>query len=199
MTAPWPALTNDTILLVAGLGRCGTSLMMQMLEAGGAPVVGNWPAYEPGLIQGLPFNAEKWSAVVRGRSVKALDPHRWQPPRGEDYRIIWLDRHPGEQARSVLKFSRKPDNRANRKGMERILDRDRRLAQQHLLSIDRAGILGVKFEDIINRPARVAAELRAKLGAPLDVGAMARQVVDRSPRCFDGLLENMLLITGRSK
>ena len=33
-------------LLVAGLGRCGTSLMMQMLAAAGLPCVGEFPAYE---------------------------------------------------------------------------------------------------------------------------------------------------------
>ena len=30
---------NDKIVIVSGLPRCGTSMMMQMLEAGGMPIV----------------------------------------------------------------------------------------------------------------------------------------------------------------
>jgi hypothetical protein len=32
-------MQNDFITIVAGAGRCGTSLLMQMLHAGGMPVI----------------------------------------------------------------------------------------------------------------------------------------------------------------
>lgn len=36
----------DTLILVCGFGRCGSSLVMQMLDVGGLPVVGSFPDYE---------------------------------------------------------------------------------------------------------------------------------------------------------
>ena len=198
MIQPWPTLTDRTIVLVAGLGRCGTSLLMQMLEAGGAPVVGTWPDYEPAIIEITPGTSDTWRTVARGRCIKVLDPHRYTPPAGEDYRIIWLDRNPVEQARSQLKMAGAPPTRGNRKGMERLLHRDLRLAQQQLLSIDTAGIVGIKFEDLIERPARVAAEIATKMGKVLDQPAMVAQVYDRSARCFNGMLEQRLIALGRA-
>jgi len=197
MIQPWPPLTNNTIVLVAGLGRCGTSLLMQMLEAGGAPVVGQYPAYEPDILRALPGNAEAWRRVARGRCIKALDPHRWMPPAGEDYRVIWLDRNPVEQAASQLKMAGARSSRGNRRAMEHGLHADQRRAHRHLLHIDRAGILGIRFEDLIERPRRVVDELVAKIGVPLDREAMVAQVVDRSSRCYPGMLEHLLIASAR--
>ena len=34
-------------VFVCGHGRCGSSMVMQMLDAGGFPCFGEYPAYEP--------------------------------------------------------------------------------------------------------------------------------------------------------
>jgi hypothetical protein len=39
-------MMSAPVIVVAGLGRCGTSLVMQMLAAAGLPCVGSFPDFE---------------------------------------------------------------------------------------------------------------------------------------------------------
>ena len=90
--------------LLCGSGRCGSSLVMQMLHAGGVEVVGHAPYFEPKETMWHQFNVE-WLIKQTG-VVKLLDPipALFKFPPGE-YRTIWLTRNTKEQAKSILKFT----------------------------------------------------------------------------------------------
>ena len=60
-------------VIVSGLGRCGTSLVMQMLAAGGIDCYGPFPAYEP---EGLGMGRDLPSLLALRKAFKLLDPHR---------------------------------------------------------------------------------------------------------------------------
>ncbi|MHB8286386.1 MAG: hypothetical protein ACYDD1_17175 [Caulobacteraceae bacterium] len=65
-------------IIVSGLGRCGSSLTMQMLNAAGVHCVGSFPSFEGPECEAFQegfITAERWAAVA-GRAVKLLDPHR---------------------------------------------------------------------------------------------------------------------------
>lgn len=90
--------------LVAGFGRCGSSLVMAMLKAGGLPEVGTPPIYEV-----AEFNTTYTCATFLERSgggiLKWLEPLATVLPsamRGGP--ILWLDRDPSEWAESHLKL-----------------------------------------------------------------------------------------------
>ena len=93
-----------SILLVCGFGHCGSSLVMQMLAAGGHPVTGTWPDFE-GSKAASASSAAEWRAMD-GRAVKVLDLHERPLPRGLAGRAVWLDRDPTQQALSQAKFLR---------------------------------------------------------------------------------------------
>ena len=98
---------NERIIsrvLVVGLGRCGSSLTMQMLAAGGMPVHGKAPTYE--VEEAMVGRMDRaWLAAQRG-AIKVLEPKR-MPSLVLDHpgnAIIWLDRDPDQQAKSQAKF-----------------------------------------------------------------------------------------------
>lgn len=93
-----------TWIVVAGLGRCGSSLTMQMLHAGGIPCLGHPPAFEPPGTSSLNFQP----GYVRdhpGHAFKLLDPHKMTLPfpQGE-YLTIFLTRNIKRQALSQTRF-----------------------------------------------------------------------------------------------
>lgn len=55
-------------LAVAGLGRCGTSLVMQMLDAGGVPIWNPFPpSYEPDELMPL-YESGSWEKT-EGKAI----------------------------------------------------------------------------------------------------------------------------------
>lgn len=184
-TAP----AGDVITVVTGLGRCGSSLVMRMLAAGGLPIVGDPISGEDMRTLGLPEGAG-WVRECRGRAMKVLNPHRSRLPFGHSYRFIWLDRDVREQAKSCVKILKSvgiPANRDDRQGIEAGIKRDRRPA---LGAVRELGpVLVLAFERLLETPAIVASEISQFCGGGLDVLAMASEVLPRSPRCLDYVLE----------
>ena len=88
-------------IIVAGLGRCGTSLMMQMLDAAGVPCLGAYPAYEPSTVC---FENYPVEILTTGRAMKVLDPHRINLPVLTDHVVLWMDRAAKHQASSMAKL-----------------------------------------------------------------------------------------------
>ncbi len=188
-------------IIVAGLGRCGSSLVMQMLAAAGAPCVGTYPDFEDAVSVLLdPRDTEaqrEFYNTCKGRAVKLLDPHLNQPPIGLDYRCIFLSRHPVEQAKSMLKLLGMANNRKARKAMEQSVRTDTGRARLAMTKIGDGRYLNITFENLIHDPegtARVIADwVRTYRGQPLDVAAMARCVRRRPATCLPHMLELELL------
>ena len=61
------------IVLVCGLARCGTSLTMQMLQAGGMRCAGRAPAFEDFRAFAGGYS-DSWMREQAGGAVKVLDP-----------------------------------------------------------------------------------------------------------------------------
>ena len=112
---PAPESSPKDILIVTGLPRSGTSLMMQMLHAGGHPVLtddkraadaNNEHGYfEWEDIKQLPRNPGV-IAQADGKAVKVVTPLLPHLPRGHRYKIIFMRRPLEEIARSqhVMRF-----------------------------------------------------------------------------------------------
>ena len=184
-------------VIVAGLGRCGTSMVMQMLAAGGIAMVGTFPDFEDmdtDRQRGL--NPAAWLARCAGRAVKVLDPQRVPPPAGQSYRTIWLTRDPEQQGRSQIKLIDAHPSRAMRKAMAQSIRRDARRA---LAAADLSGrpMLHLTFEQILGDPFTTAAAIVEHVGADqFGEGAawrMATAVMPRGPHCLPFMLETHLL------
>ncbi|MEZ5289416.1 MAG: hypothetical protein R2712_32365, partial [Vicinamibacterales bacterium] len=91
------------IIVVSGLPRSGTSLAMQMLQAGGVPVASdgaraaddsNPRGYlELESVKGLDrVGDHAWLAACRGRAVKVVSPLLTHLPEDYDYQVVFMRR-----------------------------------------------------------------------------------------------------------
>lgn len=172
---------------------------MQMLAAAGVETVGSYPDFEDDINMRLPSEDAQREFIerARGRAVKLLDPHLHQPPAGLEYRVIFLPRHPVEQAKSMLKLAGASDNRRSRRAMETSVRSDTVRARDAATRIGGGRFYNLPFENIIHDPQGAAAWIAGCVqrwnSAPLDVEAMARCVRRRPATCLPYMLELELL------
>lgn len=191
----------DPILFVAGLGRCGTTMLMTMLDAGGFPTEGPRPSYEiPGRwTAGRPDM--EWLAAQGGRAVKWIDPTRHSTLPGKLEAkpvIILLERNPREQSRSQIKLLGGAMNLGRRaeKAMERSIRRDVPIMRAQLRGS--AFVHIIEFEDVLQNPFWAARKLGRLVGfhfdRDFDDETAARVVVPRHTSCAPDLtMEAMIL------
>lgn len=195
-------MADHPTLFVAGLGRCGTTMMMTMLDAGGFPVTGPRPSYEPGdrWSNGAPDCA--WIAAQGGKAVKWIDPTRCLTlPSLLDTRpvAILMERNLREQARSQIKMlgpSVQTLGRRGEKAMERSIKRDTPIVRAKLSTS--CHLYRFQFEEVLLFPSRVAMMVQAIIArhfaAPFDTKAAASVVIDRHHSCATDLaMENSIL------
>lgn len=191
-------MTSKPAIVIAGLGRCGSSLTMQMLQAGGIQCVGDWPDFEDDR-SGFPLD-RPWFENLRGVAVKRLDMHR-DPTMPREAIVIWLSRNSDQQAKSMLKilrsqFSGVADNRQARKAMSAGIEKDTAKSTITIIG-GTLPYIALGFEKLILEPAKTIAMMAVFLkfhgGYDLDREKAVSVIRPRSPDCLPGILEFDLL------
>lgn len=183
----------DPIIVVSGLPRSGTSMMMGMLEAGGLELVvdGTRAAdednprgyYELERVKHLAKAEDKsWLATLQGKGVKVVSLLLQHLPEAYDYKIIFMRRSIAEVLASQSKM-------LERRGESQSGPTDESMASifaQHLTKVEasiarrpRCEVLYVDYRGALDSPATVAEQVDKFLGKGLDVEKMAG-VVDKS-------------------
>lgn len=188
------SLMTDFVTLVCGFGRCGSSLVMQMLDAGGVPTLGEYPAFEDDRT-GLDRDPQ-WIASQNGKAMKLLDP---QLPFGRpipgNYKIIWLYRNHRQQSLSQAKLVRLlmglPMGRKETRALASSYRIDTPIALKILEGL--GPVLRLRFEDILCDSRSAAQKIHDHLGMG-DVVAMSSQVQIRPSKCADGMEMEIALI-----
>jgi hypothetical protein len=181
------------IIVVSGLPRSGTSMMMKMLQAGGVPlfVDGVRKAdednpigyYELEQTKSLLKDEDKaWLGEGRGKAVKLVSTLLPGLPNGYFYKVIFMSRHLDEVILSQNKMLRRRGEPVDESGDERT----RGMLEKHLaktkLWIDgqlNFAVVDVTYSEVIADPRGQAQRVRNFLGGDLDVENMA-SAVDRS-------------------
>ena len=178
------------IVVVSGLPRSGTSMMMRMLEAGGVvPLQDGVRAaddsnpkgyfeFEP--VKGLDKDGDRsWLPAARGKAVKIISFLLTWLPEDHNYAVIFMHRHADEiiasqHAMLVARGEAVADGDAAR---SRVVFRDH-VAQVERFMAGRAcfRVLPVQYHEVIAAPDAAAAQVAAFLARPLDTTAMARSV-----------------------
>ena len=188
-------------VFVCGHGRCGSSLVLQMIQAGGFPVFGDYPAFEPNEVS-LDRTERALMPLVAGKACKILEPHltAWTDLSGVT--AIWLDRDIREQAHSQVKFMRivggfsLPEN--GWKALRDSYGPDTSAGIGRLLSAG-AAVKRLSFENLLAEPAACARLIAEWIGVPMDWHAMAAQVIDRPSKCQPGVDIELSLIKMRKE
>ena len=181
-------MVRDFITVVSGLPRSGTSLMMQMLQAGGLPVLtdGLRVADENNRRGYFEFEPVKrlrsdrsWLPQARGQVVKII--HLLLRDLLLDgslqYRVVFMQRPLDEvlsSQRAMLQREGKAgaDPALLKKAYEaQLAQLDGWLATQPCISV-----LRVPYHQVMQQPQAVSAALDAFLGPGLDTAAMAQAV-----------------------
>ncbi len=176
------------ITIVSGLPRSGTSLMMQMLVAGGmtpladgerAADADNPRGYlEWERIKTLPQDPA-CIAEAEGKVVKVISKLLLALPAGRDYRIVFMERPMPEVLASQAKM-------LERRGVPKSASADQAMAaafDRHLQEVftwmeKTPGVkpLRLSYHSVLEQPSEAADKLRGFLSSELDAAAMIRAV-----------------------
>lgn len=181
--------SRQNIVIVSGLPRSGTSMMMQMLEAGGVsilkdnhrqPDINNpkgYYEYEP--VKRLYKGETSWLPEAMGQAVKVISTQLHHLPPDFDYRIIFMKR-------SMVEILRSQQEMLRQLGKESEFDAERlsNHYETHLDAIehwcetrDNLQVLYVDYVDALAAPLDYVQMITQFLDLPLDQSAMI-QVID---------------------
>ena len=192
LSRPLPPL-GDAVFIVSGLPRSGTSMLMQMLDAGGMEIVTDERResdednprgyFELEAVKKM-FRERDWLADARGKAVKVVVPLVTHLPPGCDYRVVLIERDYDEilasQAGMIARRGEPIEDSQERR--DRLRNEYIRLvAQTRNLLEGRADvkIVSVRHEDVIGNPRAIAELLNHFAGGGLDTARMS-MAVDRS-------------------
>jgi hypothetical protein len=176
---------EDRVVVVSGLPRSGTSMMMQMLDAGGLPVLtDNERKPDEDNPKGYyEFEAVKttkqdpsWLRDAAGTVVKMVYRLLYDLPSDRRYAVVFMKRDLEE----VIKSQEVMLDRAGKSGgaldddrLREIYDRQLAEARDWLSGRQNFDVLYVDYHDVLTDATSVAARLNAFLGGSLDEAAMA--------------------------
>ena len=175
----------ESVTIVTGVPRSGTSLVMQMLASGGLPAVSDgvrgpdadnprgYFEFEPA--KRLSRDAS-WLPLAVGRAVKLVHTLVASLPPGFHYRVL-LVRRPLEEvlaSQRVMLARRGPaPEDAEDARLLPVLEAQLACLERWLEAREGFVWLGIEHGELITAPGRVAARLNHFLGGGLDAGAMA--------------------------
>jgi len=176
------------ITIVSGLPRSGTSLMMQMLTAGGLPAVSdgerradidNPKGYlEWERIKQLPKDPSLINEA-EGKVVKVISQLLFSLPAGHDYRVIFMQRPLPEVMASQDEMLRRRGTYDAAVDNSAVVNAFRdHLYKIHswLSSQPHIAVLRLPYHDVLNRPRESSEKIKDFLGVELHLEAMTQQV-----------------------
>jgi hypothetical protein len=178
-------MDND-VIIVSGLPRSGTSLMMQMLDSGGIPVLTDHLRtpdtdnprgyYEFERVKKTKQDPS-WLGEARGKAVKMVSQLLYDLPAGERYRVLFMERDLEE----VLRSQEKMLARLGREAAPREL-----MKQAYLLHLERLHdwlrglphfqVLRVNYRNLVEQPGPQARRVCDFLDGRPDIDGMVRSV-----------------------
>ena len=177
------------IVVVSGLPRSGTSMLMKMLEAGGLPVLTDGLRaadednpkgyYEVERIKGLAHDADKsWLAEARGKVIKVISYLLKSLPPHFNYRVVFIRREMEEilasQRKMLARRGETEDTPPER--MRALFEDDLWRAGYQLKRRPEFETIELHYSAVLARPLEEARRLAEFLGGGLDVEAMAAAV-----------------------
>ncbi len=183
---------EDTIIIVSGIPRSGTSLMMQILDKAGLPLLidgvrtadtsnpKGYYEYEP--VKNL-ANESAWLDEAKGKVLKVVSQLLFQLPDRFNYKLIFMKRDLEEVIASQQKMIALSKNiplsktypthleMAYKKNLERVNS-----WQQQKNNVE---CLYLEHSELLNNPEKPLSALRDFLGIDMDVNTL-QKVIDKS-------------------
>ena len=187
-----PVSPDKVIVVVSGLPRSGTSMMMQMLEKGGLEPLTDGIRkadddnprgyYELERVKKLTEKDHAWLSEARGKVIKCISELLPHLPVDHDFKIVFMMRNLPEILASQTKMLVNRGQATNK-----ISDRELSLlymkhltrVRKHLGEADHVDVHYVSYNDLLKDPEPLMEPLNRFLGGRLDTGKML-EVIDPS-------------------
>jgi len=179
---------SDFVTVVSGLPRSGTSLMMQVLEAGGMPVLtDNIRARDEdnpkGYYEYEPVKKTKtdpaWVENAVGKAVKMVYKLLYDLPEKYEYRVIFMRRKMDEvlaSQRVMLNRTKQTDVYQSDEKLADFFNRDLENVYLWLENQKNFSMVLINYNKIIESPLTECHRVNEFLGLGLDVNKMASVV-----------------------
>ena len=183
-----PVAYKPAIILVSGLPRSGTSMMMQMLEAGGIELVVDHIRkadednpkgyYEFEKIKLLDKDST-WMGNAYGKAIKVISILLYQLPRNKMYKIIFMTRKMDEVLASqdkMLKRRGQPVDNVSHHIMAKKFNEHLRKIFEWLKKQKNMETIFINYNDVISNPMEQAKDINHFLGNMLKTDKMTSAV-----------------------
>ena len=179
---------TDFITVVSGLPRSGTSMMMQMLVAGGLPAVSDGVRtadadnprgyFELEAVKKLKTDSA-WVAGARGHAVKVISMLLCQLPADYEYRVIFMLRDMDEILASQNEMLKRRGTAGDASGdaaMRRHFEAHLKKVRVWLAKRKNFRVHFCEHRELLREPASQAHRVADFLGGGLDEPAMVRAI-----------------------
>jgi len=181
--------TND-IIVVTGLPRSGTSLMMQILQSMGiklfidkhrAPDQSNPKGYfEHELVKTIERN-NFWIKDAKGKAIKIVSPLLMYLPVNINYKIIFMNRLLDEIIQSqerMLSERGKENNTINSEVLKQIFIKDLNLSRKWIAKQSQSKYLEISHSKLLENPKPELEKIKTFLDIPIDLRSTIK-VIDK--------------------
>jgi len=178
---------EDEIIIVSGLPRSGTSMMMQMLAAGGltafadnqrGPDNDNPAGYfESQKVKDLTWD-NSWVKQVKNKALKVVSPLLEYLPDNLNYKVIFMERNLDEILASQNKMMarRGEKNKVSDKKIKKEFLDHLRTIKPWLENKTNFQVLYVLYSEAVEHPEKAAEEITNFLNKKLDIVKMVKAV-----------------------
>lgn len=180
---------KQAIIIVSGLPRSGTSMMMKMLEAGGLePLVDNIRTadednprgyYEFERVKKIKED-QRWLEEARGKVVKIISRLLLDIPAGYTYKVVFMRRDVDEilaSQQQMLIRRGEPTDKVSDEKLTEIYSKHLKQVDSWMRDHDDLAFIYVNYRDALQNPIDTAKQVNNFLGNTLDLESMV-DVVD---------------------
>ena len=188
-TTPASPTETKPVIIVSGLPRSGTSMMMMMLEAGGiSPLTDEIRSadddnprgyYEFERVKKLQQGDFDWMAQSQGKAVKVISALLMHLPKQYTYRVLFMRRAIPEilasQRKMLVNRGEDPEKTSD-EAMSQYFMKHLAQIENWLLNQTHLQVLYVDYNALLKEPAPIVHEIKEFLGAGVDEGKMMAKI-----------------------
>lgn len=181
--------SEQTVTVVSGLPRSGTSMMMKMLEAGGIPPLTDeirtadtdnpQGYYEFERVKQLDKGDTEWLEEAQGKVVKIISALLKHLPADYQYRIIFMRRHMSEilaSQRKMLVHRGEDEDKMDDVKMSALFEKHLHQVEQWMESQPNVSVLYIDYNEMLSDPMHQIERLHEFLDNSLDLEKMANVI-----------------------
>lgn len=178
------AQPKKPLIIVSGLPRSGTSMMMKILDAGGLEILTDQIRtadddnpkgyYEFEIVKQLPAGDFKWLETASGKGVKIISFLLQYLPKKYQYKILFMRRsiHEILASQTQMLVRRGENSGTDDKQMEDTYQEHLKRTRVWLANQANIQVLYIDYNELIKDPQRSITQVHEFLELPLDLSKM---------------------------